>query len=691
MGIPFRRLFVAMLLCLPSVPGLRAGDDIVTLKDGSSLSGLVVELGGNRIELVQKSGSRKLLKRDISKVTFDEGRLKKTVEATDVVVKTNGHRICGKVELLDGGQKVQVTLPGGGKVLFQRQDVARIVKSGEATEEDATVYTAELSKAAHDALERLKTAKDAGSEEERFLASSGILVLGPIREALAKAAPDAPGTKVLLRLERLNRLKEVVPTEIEENEPRVYEILSSGSAQDKCGLLMFAFPRYVEESVAVAEHLAADAGEDPVVRAWSIDFLRRMQKNRELVRIYRRTSGQTQLSSAIALGQNRILIGVPALIEALEFDSLEMRSLASKHLRELTGEDLQFRPDGAPQARKEAVARWRAWWQKNEKPFTSVAQNVLRAGTGEDAVLDGSPTAERLDAVKLWTEAGTAVDAKRYSDAAALLRKALDRDGTFFQAHIALSVVLYANLGKPGEAATLLQGLKTKRLPGVTSEDRQWIFLHLGNCLRLTGDLDGAAAAYADARSLAPDNLQAALGMVETAFQQATAGENLKPEERRKKLDVALEAARAATQVIDKASEDLITVRSDNLPLAGEVPFDRREYNKSILGLRRKYRFEKKDLSFKVAKILALRGDKKEAVLTLRGGVEDVLLEVDDASKKLEADMRCYLGLLYEEMGQSLLALREFRRVLKDFQPDHVEAQRGVERLRKQAGDRASN
>jgi tetratricopeptide (TPR) repeat protein len=154
---------------------------------------------------------------------------------------------------------------------------------------------------------------------------------------------------------------------------------------------------------------------------------------------------------------------------------------------------------------------------------------------------------------------------------------------------------------------------------------------------------------------------------------------------------VALEAARAATQVIDKTSEDLITVRSDNLPLAGEVPFDRREFNKSILGLRKKYRFEKKELSFKIAKILALRGDKREAVLTLKGGVEDVLLEADEASKKLEADMRCYLGLLYEEMGQSLLALREFRRVLKDFQPNHAEAQRGVERLRKQAGDRASN
>ena len=166
----------------------------------------------------------------------------------------------------------------------------------------------------------------------------------------------------------------------------------------------------------------------------------------------------------------------------------------------------------------------------------------------------------------------------------------------------------------------------------------------------------------------------------------------MKPEDRKEQLQGALEAAKEALAVLDSSSEDLVTLRAESVPLTGEVRFDRREYNRSIVSLRKMFRREKKDVAFKEAKILALQGDKTEAILTLKRATEDTPIDSDEAMKKLEADIRCYLGILYEDLGQPRLALKEFRKVLKDCVPDHAESLRGVERLRRYSGqDRPGN
>ncbi len=409
------------------------------------------------------------------------------------------------------------------------------------------------------------------------------------------------------------------------------------------------------------------------------------------MRIYKRSTGQVQLATAIALGQNRILIGVPAMIEAMEFDKVEIRALAAKHLRELTGQDISFLPEGAPQSRRDAIARFRAWWQKNEAQVTKVAEGLLRIGTPDLASTESAVSPERLDSVKLWTEAGAAVEAKRYPEAEALLRRALDKDSSFYQAHLALAVLLYSNRSRPEEAVRVLNELKTKRLPGVSAQDRQWIFVHLGNAKRLLNDNAGALEAYDEAQSIAPQNLHAILGLVDAAYLVATGDGAVSAENRKDRLETALEAARKATKLIDKLSEDLVALSVDSVALAGEIPFDRRDYNRSVFGLRKQYRHEKKELAYKTAKILALSGETKEAVLTLRAAIDDKLLEPSDESRRLEGDIRCYLGLLYEELKQPLAALTEYRKVLKDLVPKHLECERGIERLKRHGGNRASN
>ncbi len=683
------RRFPSTVLVGLLASGFCAAEDTVRCLDGTVQKGTIVELGGNAVELQIGPSAKRILKREIEKVDLDASRPATSLETSDAVIKKSGHMVRGTVETLDGGQKVQVTLPTGGRVTFLRQDVARIIRKGDAITQSASVFTADLSAAITEAISKLSRSAD--PEAERFLAKCGLLALDRVRDARNGLPAGSATASSFDRILRLHRLKEVMATEIEESEPKVYEVLSSGSVEEKCSLLMFVFPRYVEESAPLAELLASDSVEDATVRAWSVDFLRRMQRNRELVRIYKRSTGQIQLATAIALGQNRILIGMPTLIEALELESVEIRALAAKSLRESTGQDIGFLPQGAPQARRDSIAQWRAWWQRSEAQINKVAEGLLRTGTADVASTESASTPERLDAVKLWTQAGAAVEAKHFPEAEAMLRRALDKDSTFFQAYIALAVVLYSHRSKPEEAVRVLDDLKTKRLPGVSAQDRQWIFVHLGNAKQLLKDWGGAQTAYTEAKSIAPENLHALLGLVDAAYHVATGSGELTAEERKESLHAALDSAKRATEVIDKVSEDLVAMSVDNVALAGEIPFDRREYNRSVLGLRKHYRQDKKELAYKMAKLLALTAQTKEAVLTLRSAIDDKLLDPSDESKKLEANIRCYLGLLYEELNQPLAALTEYRKVLKDLIPNHAECERGIERLKRHGADRASN
>jgi tetratricopeptide (TPR) repeat protein len=663
------------------IPWALQAEDVVVLKDATSHPGEVVDLGGNRIELMLSAGAKRILKRDIDKVRFDENRSRKEIESTDVVIRQGGHKIRGAVEVIDGGRKVQITLPEGMKAVLPRKDVIRIIRRGEFIEHDTTVYTRELGEGIRAAIESLlqanvETPDEALRRTETFLTNCGIFAVGPVREALSTAVADSPAARVLARVDRQYRLREVVATAIEEAEAGVYRILSDGTVAEKCDFLVQTFPRFVEESVPLAEFLARDAGEDPTVRAWSVDFLRRMQRNQEILRIYKESTGQVQLASAIALGRNRILIGMPTLIEALELDALEMRQLAAKHLQAFTGKDFHFRPDGAPQARREAVAKWHAWWSENEAAVKTLSENVLRK--------TGAAAPERIAAQNLWKEACASLESKDVAKAENLFRQASVMDPGFVPAAVGLGAILYSELGKPDEAVKTLEDLRSRVTAEWTVQDREWIQLHLGNALRLKGDLEGAAAAYEQCRRLAPENVHAIMSLAEVTFAAATRVENMRPEERTLRLRSALESYEKAASLFDRFGGELSTLRIEELPPGVELPFNRREHNRSVIDLRRMYRLRKQESVFQSAKIRSLLGEQKEAVLLLRAGIDDLALEDSAQARKVETGMRSYLGVLYEEMGQPLLALKEYRKVLADLDAENPECLRGMERLRRQ-------
>ena len=83
-------------------------------------------------------------------------------------------------------------------------------------------------------------------------------------------------------------------------------------------------------------------------------------------------------------------------------------------------------------------------------------------------------------------------------------------------------------------------------------------------------------------------------------------------------LKLALESYREALKRLQDVNSGLRTLHADALPSDLEETFDRRAYNRSILDLRRHYRLERIETTFKAAKILAMTGKKRQAVLDLR-------------------------------------------------------------------------
>jgi hypothetical protein len=181
--------------------------------------------------------------------------------------------------------------------VYARKDIARIIRKGDSIQADSSVFTVELSAAMDLAFDKLRSAPDA--DMEAYLKRCGILAIDRVRAALASLPQDSPARPALSRIDHVYRLKETVAAEIEDAEPKVYDILSSGTTEQRCDLLLFIFPRFVEESVPLAEFLALDTNMEPTIRSWSVDFLRRLQKNRELLRVYKLSSGQGQLAAAV--------------------------------------------------------------------------------------------------------------------------------------------------------------------------------------------------------------------------------------------------------------------------------------------------------------------------------------------------------------------------------------------------------
>jgi hypothetical protein len=188
--------------------------------------------------------------------------------------------------------------------------------------------------------------------------------------------------------------------------------------------------------------------------------------------------------------------------------------------------------------------------------------------------------------------------------------------------------------------------------------------------------------------ALRPENVPAVLGAAECNWLLATRGTGVAAVDRRDHLERALKDLKAARELIESAMRRLVALRVEDLPVLETLPFERRAHNRTLLEVRMEYEAELVRVLLKTARVQAQLGDRKQTILALQAGLENLTLTPDlPAAKELEIELRSFLGLNYETIGKDSLALREYRRVLDRLDAGNEACRHGVERLRRRANE----
>jgi len=696
-----RTVIVILSAASALLPSVTSALDRVELRDGSRLEGELVELGGTQLKLRLRGGEKVLLRRDVLSAQFDSTRVSRRAATSDGVVRDDGYRVFGNVEIFPGRQQVRVTLASGASVEIPRKRVVQIIRKGDTIETETSVYTQELDQEIQDALKRLLRSEASKTEiasASTFLKECGIFAIERVRKALLtqtganqQAKPEvkaraakSPQEAALQHIDRVYRLKETVPTEVEKYDFMVFEVLASEQFKPKEDLLLFIFYRFVEESVPIARLLAMDVEEDPRIRGYSIDFLRRMQKNHDLVDVYRRSSGQVQLATAIALGKNQIYVGIPALFDALELSETRVRALAVAHLREFTGKNFRFRPDGAPHARAESVTAWRDWWAKHEDDLKELSVKVMQEGRDE--------TPERRKAQRLWQAASLAYTKGDVDYSGKLLRDALAADPLFLRAQICLAMVYLLGHDKPKDALRVLDEIHKRNRFGLGLIDNYWVYLYTGHCHSLLGDSAKAREAYGECVVYNEHGLEGLRALADTAYKNATSSRSLSSKQRESELRVAAKTYKRAVDLIESREDRLVTMTMADMPLESNPLFPLRKHNRSVVEVRRHYRLRLHSCLLGIARVRYLLGEKEEAIKLLEKRIAELITYRKHVElKALEIEIHNFLGMAHEDLGNRLSALQHYRVVLRVLDPENQQSRRSVERMRKATRTAAGN
>ena len=683
-------------------PRAEADLDRVRLTDGSTHFGRVVDPGGWAIEIEYRGARRKVAKAEIESIEYFKGRQARERLDTDLVVlKLNNHHVRCKI-LRENGRDVLVELANGARTTYTRDRVERVLYRHQILSESSQFYNQDLESEILRAIATLRTdGSDDMERAEKLLVQAGVFAVDACRRSLAEieklSGAEAEAASVarlaLGRVLHVHALKRCVDPSIEESLPALYDELAFGTTAVKESLLKVIFSRFADESVPLALYLISYPFEDPQVRAMCVEILRRLDQNRALVTLYNEHSGQLQFVAAVALARNRVFIGVPTLIEALELGSeqdVAIRQVADSVLRETTGQDFGFRADGAPAARARAVAEWRQWWADNEKSLNAKSRLVLEKKTVE--------TIERREAVDLWKKAHEFWTADEQARAEIFLRESVRRDPGFHKASVSLATLLHTRLPKDdpdgakraerfAEARQILEDLSRRSLPEVVDAERHWFHYELGNIAMLEGRVDDALDDYKTSLSLDASSISAVLGIAACHWDLATGRNELTAGERKIELQNALREYLEASQAIQNRLRTVQVLGLGDVPKDENLPFARRDFNRNVLSVRESLEATSVGLFAKIARIYSLQDDSKRAVLTLREGLDTLRASTElNEGASLEIELRTMLGSTYESLGKDALAFEQYAAVLKRLDDKHEMCRRGYDRVRRRLG-----
>jgi len=636
-----------------------AGKDQVFLKNGGVLQGEIVDPGRNYIELRTPLGSTKVRKRDIEKVVLGTVKTESVLDVDRLILR-DGRVVKGEVTVSPDGRSVTIRILGQGSATYPRSEVVKIVPRGQPWGERPAAGPEEINKLVEDLVGRLDGAGPEAQRAKQKLKALGILAVPKLTELLqkAKGRRKTEIQSVLTSYE----LRKTVGDTLDEELPEIYEQLESPREEDRIDALKAALTIAPEEAVPLIAFKLRDPQETDTVRAFCVEMLRRLNRYRELVRLYNETEGATALALAVALAENGVYVGIPALIAAMTEENQKLRTFAAQKLKAYTGLDFVPPPDAPLEKWKEAATFYKAWWNRNKEKIRSQVQVLLSRKP--------AATPQRAKAIAKWREGNMHWSQGRLILAERAFREALDTDPTFARAALCLGMVL-ARREKWQEAEQYLQRVVQGRYPDVTDELQARAASELASLYRRLEYYEKAADWYKRATALYPRYVEAYLGLGDMLYKQAFGGRKLDSTKRKELLGAAEEAYRKGLKELQKYDEELVVLPAEELPVGENFPFRRQAYRKSLKTLKDYLREVRAKFAVNLARVYLALGDMIKAESVARSAAMD---DPDNPTVQL------LLALIFDKQGKREEALRQYRRVLR-LDPANPTARKAQQRL----------
>ncbi|MEC9352196.1 MAG: hypothetical protein VYD81_02675, partial [Planctomycetota bacterium] len=202
--------------------------------------------------------------------------------------------------------------------------------------------------------------------------------------------------------------------------------------------------------------------------------------------------------------------------------------------------------------------------------------------------------------------------------------------------------------------------------------------------LRLQGNFKEALEQYETSRVLDSSSLPALLGVADCHWGIATGRNELTKVERKLEVQSALENYLRAEKKIGEALGNIQVLGAADIPQLDSLPFERRAHNRTALTIREELEKESIRLYLKYARVYRMQENPEKAVVSLRQGLQVLGASAElKETRLLEADLRAMMGMIYESMGEDVLAVREYLKVVKELDRTNQVCRRGYERLRK--------
>ncbi len=601
----------------------------LVMHTGERLEGRVYDLRNQYLEIQRSLGSKQFPKSEVDSWVLIPDEDAASTRGRLIIVLNGGHEIGGNVSFVPETLEWVVEL-AAGEARYPEKEVQRTIPPSGITSDGRFTPRLGFQQVIEKAIAEVRSGEKLEvASGSQTLRDAGFFALSAMEKSIEAEGPNETLKSLILE----ERFRVVVPVGIEEKLPNLLSDLMQAHPTTRVEVLREALVETGSDLYPLLGLLLLDPNQPKEVRSFSIDVLGRMHRVQELITAYSVAEGRAQFAVAVALGDNGIYLGIPTLIETLEIEArgeglhgeVSAAAFALQRLREYSGENFGYDPNGTPESRAEAVQQWRNWWDQNR----GVIEDSVR-----ESLVEGEESPRRRRAADLWRQGMLARARGQQESASGFFERAHQEDPTAAAPLISLGIIAYTYRKDPQAGIDYFrQALGREEATGEESL-RRLCYFHLGRIYQLGRDYDMARRSLLKAVETDPTFSGAwyELGMVR--YQQGLLISGEDAAQRREALSEARDSFGEGIEALERYRDAQTLLDLTSLPYDAELPFSTRDHNRSLRDIRNRLDVEIGRFHYQMAVISVALGEATVALQHLRQA--KLSTEVPDGTDTLE-------------------------------------------------------